>query len=1513
MKTPEATPSPLSVPSLPDAGSAVKARSSDWGSVGANGTATLAIPLPVSAGRGYAPTLALLYRSGAGNSPYGFGWELNLGAITRCTRRAVPSYTAADSILGPDAQTWMPECDANGTPLQRRRERFNQLPLPAPCTVTRYFPAVESDFARIEHWRTAADAVGFWLIQARDGSQHVYGKTASARIANPDAPDQVAQWWLEESLNRHGEHIGYHYLRETEAHTFPYDCRAQHYLHAVYYGNVKAREKETLYLLHADVLSRQDWHFHLLLDYGQRSTAMDQVPPYTSPGLWPVRQDAFSSYAYGFELRTQRLCRQILMFHCFPAESAMGPAPVLVKRLLLEHQPAAPCRLIAVHEQAVDSQGQLASLPPQEFHYQSARLKLNKGRYQRLEDFPGLNDGQRYQVVDLYGEGLPGLFYRGDNAWFYRAPQRDENRANADAITYAPPQAIPISAMADTLRPVYQTLLDVDGDGRLEWVLARPGLSGFFRLGAQSEAAGFVPFDAFPAEYLHADAMFADLLGSGFADMALVGPRSVRLYANQQAGGFAAGIDLPHRIDGDDLPTVTSSARDWVGFSDILGSGQQHLVRIRHDEIKYWPNLGRGRFGKGRVLTALPFREATFNAANIVLADLNGYGGADLLYLSHDALSIYLNKGSKGFAGTPLKLPWPSGVAYDALCQVSVVDIRGQGLVSLIISVMHPRPQHWRYDFFNKRPGLLRYLYNNLGAKARITYRSSAQEWLDEKQELLHQGKPAVSRLPFALDLVKTHEQRDETTGGALIQRYQYRRAYYDPDERTFNGFGLLLQSDRETAYHASHTRSLLSKRWFHTGQSLDSPGDGYSAHDRHSVTLGPTLLASYEAGAGAAEPTAHHDRLITRPSSQAVRDATRALRGLPLRVEVFALDPPGAVPYSVQHHRYLVRQLAPVSGALQRARMLPLEVETVTSLYEQVADDPVCEHRLNLRWDAYGSLVHGVTVHHARRKTPDDPPPDVLTDAHPQQWWRDTHDTAQQQYYLSETLAQWIHHTQEDQWQLALPYRQRSNAWTLPKGLPPSGLNTHAISYEGFIQAQSGPIGPRAPRQLSGLSVQHYREPGGKGQVLEPGVATFQALTSYLETAELDAAALQALQAIPRMPGQPAWDLPKRLKEIGYQAMTVFFCASDEERQTPPTLWSIRRQFPRYRNAKHFYRLHAWRLTQAEDETSVTHDPYDCQVIEVKQADGCVTQLHHDYRLLQPVKLTDANGTVQQALLDAFGRVIARSVMGNESGTQVGFGALTAPDAALHTSVEDAIQRPETVLGHAARAACYAVFSWMGSIARQQIRPEWIKRRYLLPDGHIRSAARPYLKARSRQLTESERALSALIKQARRTPVHSLELAADRYPGDEARIIHMTLAFQDGAGRTLQRTQKAEPGPAYVMADNGDPAIQNSALRTAHADPRWCVSERTDYSLEGRIVRIYRPFFSDRHHFVNAEPLRKLWHSDTQLYDPLGRPVRTLTANATVRQTTYWAWYTISEDENDTGSPEPTPALPPA
>ncbi|AMS22947.1 toxin [Pseudomonas synxantha] len=1497
-----ANESPLKVPSLPNAGTVIEGVAKGWGNVSTDGTATFEVALPISTGRGYAPTLSLTYQSTAGNSAFGFGWDVKPGAVTRRTQQGVPHYTAADTFQGPDAQHWMPERTTEGTLVQTQRDHFDQVPLGRRYLVTRYFPRVERRFERIEHWHSDGDAAGFWLIQAADGSRHVYGKTYAARIADPDNLSHVAQWLLEESLNAHGEHIGYQYLAETatDTGTAPHDCRAQRYLHKVCYGNVKAREKETLYLLKSDDLSSQAWHFYLLFDYGQRTTASDALPSYEALTPWLSREDAFSNFIFGFELRTLRLCRQILMFHVFADEPDMGPSPILVRRLRLEHHTFRNGlnTLLAVYEQAVDAQGTLTSLPPQEYLYQSSGLKLDTRRYQRFVDVPSLNDGQRYQLVDLYGEGVPGILYRGDQAWYYRAPQRAE-ASTGDQVAYAAPQELPAIAVADRSRPVYQALLDINGDGRLEWVLARPGMSGFFSLAPQRKEAGFVRFDAFPVEFLHPHAIFADLMGSGLADLTLVGPRSVRLYANRQSG-FGQGVEQAHRVDGDDLPSFTRSSADWVGFSDILGSGQQHLVRIRHNEIKCWPNLGHGRFAKGRVLAALPFRETTFNAANVLLADLDGCGASDLLYLTTDEVRIFTNKGGNGFATTPLVLPWPSGVQYDSLCQVNVADLQGNGYASLVISVTHPHPRHWRYDFFDRKPCLLSGTNNNLGAQVEVRYRSSAQEWLDEKKQYQSEDKPAVSQLPFALNLIKHQEWRDEISHQRLTQRFSYRQAYYDADERAFQGFGLLLQTDEETRNSEVPVAGSQTKRWFHTGQALDMPQDHYSRHDADATKLGPTLLAIHDAPEQP-QPTDHHDSLIASPTPPQVRAAAYALRGLPVRVEVFDLDSAKRTPSSVQQYRYLVRRL-PQAGSDPTPRMLPLTLESVHYQYEQVPDDPVCEHQVNLRWDAYGSLVHNVTVHGARRKAARDAPPALLKDEHQQQWWRDTHDPAQQVFYLSETLAQWIHLSNDDQWRLGLPYRRRDNAWTLPNGQPPAGLNTTAINYETLINRLSGPLGPRAPRELSGLSIQYYREPGGKGLTLAPGTATFQGLADYQETAELAPEALQALENIPDMPGQPAEDLPSRLRRIGYRPMAVFFHANDQERQAP-SLWSIRRQFPRYFNAKHFYRLRTWRLTLAENETTLTYDAYGLQVIQVKQPDGCITRVQHDYRLLQPISITDPNGTTEQALYDGFGRLIATSIHGQESGKSIGFGQLSAYRRPLDTPIELAIQTPATLLREAAKAWLYDAFSWMGSIATADRQADWVTQRYLLPDGHIRATARLRLKKKASTLSASEKALADLIQKIRREPARSLMLAADRYTDDQEQLIHMTLVAQDGFGRILQSKQKAEPGPAYAVDDKGDLRVENGALQTVQADPRWCVYEHTEYSPRGLIIRVYRTYYAEHHRHIDGNPLL---HSDTQFHDALGRPVRTLTARGGMRQTTYWAWYTVSEDENDTWEPPP-------
>ncbi|MFL1387431.1 SpvB/TcaC N-terminal domain-containing protein [Pseudomonas tritici] len=358
----------INPPSLPKGGGTLQGTGKGWANVGASGTATFEIPLPISPGRGFAPNMALTYHSMAGNGPFGIGWAVHLGAVSRSTSKRVPAYTAQDEFTGPDAHIWSPERDAKGATVSRPSTVSGTI-----YSVTRYFPRIESSFDVIQHWQSPTDTPGFWLIQGADGSQHFYGKTSLARIVDPDQPQHVAQWLLQESLNAHGEHIYYHYKQETDTTRYPRDCRAQRYLERVCYGNFTARKKELLYLWTTDDEPDVGWHFQLLFDYGERAVELDERPTYASTHPWPLRHAPCSDFSFGFEVRTLRLCRQILMYHHFPNEAGMGADPVLVRRLLLEY--GRTTLLSAAHDQGFDSSGNSQSRPPLECVYQSSQTQ----------------------------------------------------------------------------------------------------------------------------------------------------------------------------------------------------------------------------------------------------------------------------------------------------------------------------------------------------------------------------------------------------------------------------------------------------------------------------------------------------------------------------------------------------------------------------------------------------------------------------------------------------------------------------------------------------------------------------------------------------------------------------------------------------------------------------------------------------------------------------------------------------------------------------------------------------------------------------------------------------------------------------------------------------------------------------------------------------------------------------------------------------------------------------------
>ena len=89
----------VSAPSinLPKGGGAIRGMGEKFGANPVTGTGSLTVPIATSPGRsGFGPQLALSYDSGAGNGPFGLGWNLSLPSITRKTDKGLPKYFDAE-------------------------------------------------------------------------------------------------------------------------------------------------------------------------------------------------------------------------------------------------------------------------------------------------------------------------------------------------------------------------------------------------------------------------------------------------------------------------------------------------------------------------------------------------------------------------------------------------------------------------------------------------------------------------------------------------------------------------------------------------------------------------------------------------------------------------------------------------------------------------------------------------------------------------------------------------------------------------------------------------------------------------------------------------------------------------------------------------------------------------------------------------------------------------------------------------------------------------------------------------------------------------------------------------------------------------------------------------------------------------------------------------------------------------------------------------------------------------
>ena len=306
---------------LPKGGGAIRGIGEKFGANPVTGTGTMSVPIGTSTGRsGFGPQLSLSYDSGRGNGPFGLGWNLALASITRKTDKGLPRYddvAESDVFILSGAEDLVPLLtDTGGQRVRYVEQRtLNGLAY----TVHRYRPRIEGLFARIERWTSSSDPREvFWRSISRDNITTWYGKSAESRIADPAGPGRIFSWLMCESYDDKGNAILYRYKFEDssgvdiatqshESNRTPAVRSAGRYLKRIKYGNRTPRRADE------DLTERDDWLFEIVFDYGEHYTQSADgrsasVLLDDQGRAWARREDPFSTYRAGFEVRTCRGC-----------------------------------------------------------------------------------------------------------------------------------------------------------------------------------------------------------------------------------------------------------------------------------------------------------------------------------------------------------------------------------------------------------------------------------------------------------------------------------------------------------------------------------------------------------------------------------------------------------------------------------------------------------------------------------------------------------------------------------------------------------------------------------------------------------------------------------------------------------------------------------------------------------------------------------------------------------------------------------------------------------------------------------------------------------------------------------------------------------------------------------------------------------------------------------------------------------------------------------------------------
>jgi RHS repeat-associated protein len=1474
----------ISTPSLPRGGGAIRDIGEKFTTNPATGTGSLEVPIATSPGRsGFDPRLSLSYDSGSGNGVFGLGWNLSLPSVTRKTDKGLPTYRDgvgstrdSDVFVLSGSEDLVPD------------DAADDVDTSPGYAIRRYRPRVDRLFARIERWTRRRDGDVHWRSLSSDNVLTVYGLDPDARLADPDDAGRVFSWLISETRDDRGNAVVFDYKPDDDVNVdLGRSCerhrgdgadprrRNNRYLKAIRYGNRRplldgtGRRPRFLADLAAGPAGLDpQWMFEVVLDYGEHDA---DAPAPDDDGPWGYRTDPFSSYRSGFELRTTRLCQRIMMFHHVPASTAHDGAPAsagydgLVSSTDLAYKTwpdddaavGAPYACLSgITRTGYRRAGGgyvRRSMPPVEFEYTEPVVQhtVHEVTGADLGNLPpgafgsqsGLESaGPLHHWVDLHGDGIPGVLTEQADTWFY-ARNLSPLSTGASFAATRPVAGKPNAGVGQGLGQ----FTDLAADGRMDLVVFDGPHPGLFEHDDQEGWKAFRPFTSQLVRDVGATQL-VDLDGDGSADVLVIEENAFVWHPSLGEAGFGPGVRISRPPDEDSGPQLlTSNETHAVHFADFTGDGLADLVRVGNGEVCYWPNLGYGRFGPKVTMDGLePFdAHETFDLRRVLLADIDGSGTTDVIYLHGDGVRLYFNSCGNGF-GRPVPLDVLPG--SDDMTSITALDLLGNGTSCLVWAPSGPgdRERPLRYvDLIGSfKPHLLSRTVNNLGAETVVRYAPSTRFSLADRRN----GDPWVSRLPFPVHVVERVITLDRINRNRFVTRYAYHDGHFDGDEREFCGFGAVDQWD-------------AAEIGAFGGQDDDPDADVDAAFPEQSADLAPVLTRSwFHTGTG---PRRLPQSSVPTPplphglSGAEQREAQRAMKGTLLRQEVYGLDGSerAAHPYLTAEFTTAVQLVQPRGDGLH-AVFTTHPVETLERHLERDPTDPRVQQELVLEVNPFGTVLKSVSIAYGRSTAAAAAALTQPADRAKQ--------TTPLIAYTETTVTKPITDAATFPADHRIPLEAEVRGYELTE-YPATGPDGR---FQATDFVEPDPAHPGRLQHVFDDDVEYEQDAAGprRRRLVDWVQTRYRAddLTVLLPVGDLERRALQGesyrlaftkplLEKVFRRDGTDLFPDPAAL----LAGSRGGYVSDGEDRWWVPSGRTFLSPAPAGGEVDaateltyavdHFFlpcrTRDPFHSPTASTELSVTYDDHDLLVIASRDPVGSRVAVDVDYRVLQPSRITDPNGNVGEVAFDALGAVTATAVVGKPGqltgDSLAGFDPDPSADN-LAAYFDAPLADPGGLLGSATARFVYDLNAYLNSADEPELRP------------------------------------AAVAKLARET--HVTQLA-----GAEPRI-QQAFSYSDGFGRVIQEKVRAEPGPF----EDGGPTI----------DPRWIATGWTVYDAKGRPTRRYEPFFTAT---TNFEFGVTKGVSPVLFYDPMGRAVATLYPDDTYEKVTFTPWLQSSWDRNDT------------